>query len=237
VTVGLRPAFRGYITDGGHWENLGLVELTRRRCREIFCIDAAGGDLSHFSTIAEAITLAAQECDARIDLPYDTLRAPPDSPTSPLDCALGVIHYADGSIGVLWYLRSALTATDNSRLLAYKEQNAIFPNDPTVDPFFNTERFECYRLLGYDVAQHALELRNNTLSLLRGEKMLPDSRQLSKSEMKELAALTPGQRILLLETLDPDLANPPRTDLNSPEHLSTSHAGPAPVDDIALELR
>ena len=28
-----------YVTDGGHYENLGLVELLRRGCTEIFCFD------------------------------------------------------------------------------------------------------------------------------------------------------------------------------------------------------
>jgi hypothetical protein len=32
-----------YVTDGGHYENLGLVELLRRGCTEIFCFDASGG--------------------------------------------------------------------------------------------------------------------------------------------------------------------------------------------------
>jgi hypothetical protein len=208
-----------YITDGGHWENLGLVELTRRQCREIFCIDAAGGDPSHFSTIAEAITLAAQECDARIVLPYDVLRAAPDSATSPFDCTVGLIHYADDSIGVLWYMRSALTATENSRLLAYKEQNPIFPNDPTVDQFFNTERFECYRLLGYDVAQHALQLRKNTVNMLRGEHPSPNTRQLTETEQKQLEALTPSQRSVLLEILGQDRTPPARSEISSPEEL------------------
>ena len=29
-----------YVTDGGHRENLGLVELLRRRCKTIICIDS-----------------------------------------------------------------------------------------------------------------------------------------------------------------------------------------------------
>jgi hypothetical protein len=202
-----------YITDGGHWENLGLVELTRRQCREIFCIDAAGVDPAHFSTIAEAITLAAQECGARIELPYDELRAAADSSKSPFDCTVGVIHYADHSIGVLWYMRSALTATENSRLLAYKEQNPIFPNDPTVDQFFNTERFECYRLLGYDVAQHALELRQNTVRRLRGGESRPNSRALTDEEKRRLDALTPDQTTLLRRILDPDGTPPDQDDI------------------------
>jgi hypothetical protein len=32
-----------YITDGGHYENLGLVELLRRGCAKVYCFDATGG--------------------------------------------------------------------------------------------------------------------------------------------------------------------------------------------------
>lgn len=35
-----------YLTDGGHWENLGLVELLRRGCRDIWMISAAGDGAS-----------------------------------------------------------------------------------------------------------------------------------------------------------------------------------------------
>ena len=31
-----------YVTDGGHYENLGLVELLRRGCTKIYCLDASG---------------------------------------------------------------------------------------------------------------------------------------------------------------------------------------------------
>ena len=36
-----------YVTDGGHYENLGLVELLRRGCDEIYCFDAAGDSARH----------------------------------------------------------------------------------------------------------------------------------------------------------------------------------------------
>jgi hypothetical protein len=44
------------ITDGGHYENLGLVELLRRRCTEIYCIDASGDQPPTAGTFEQAIT-------------------------------------------------------------------------------------------------------------------------------------------------------------------------------------
>jgi hypothetical protein len=160
-----------YITDGGHWENLGLVELVRRGCREIVCVDASGSNSISFATIAEAITLAAQELGTDIELPYEPLRAGivdgRIDRTVPRDCAMGLITYPDGRHGVLWYLKASLMDDSPTRLLSYKEKNEIFPCDPTSDQLFDTEQFEVYRLLGEHVARHVVALRRNVLDTLR----------------------------------------------------------------------
>ncbi|MEI7547503.1 MAG: hypothetical protein WCK21_05525, partial [Actinomycetota bacterium] len=50
-----------FVTDGGHWENLGLVELLRRNCRTIACFDASGDEPGSFNTLREALSLALTE--------------------------------------------------------------------------------------------------------------------------------------------------------------------------------
>ena len=57
-----------YVTDGGHYENLGLLEQLRKRSRYIFCLDASGEQQNGFSTIAGAIALAYSEEQIRIDI-------------------------------------------------------------------------------------------------------------------------------------------------------------------------
>jgi hypothetical protein len=64
-----------YVTDGGHWENLGVVELLRRHCTEVFCFDSSGSMTDSFGTLADAITLAAQELGVTIALGFEPLRA------------------------------------------------------------------------------------------------------------------------------------------------------------------
>ena len=160
-----------YVTDGGHWENLGVVELIRRRCAEIVCVDASGAESTSFATISEAITLAAQECGAAIELPFEELRTKikegkPER-TAPRNCGMGLITYDDNRTGVLWYVRSSLTANAPSRLNAYKEKNPIFPCDPTTNQVFDTEKFECYRLLGSHTAEDLLRLRAEVLAVLK----------------------------------------------------------------------
>ena len=50
-----------YVTDGGHWENLGLVELLRRECETIICVDASGDSPGDYKTLREALDLAGLE--------------------------------------------------------------------------------------------------------------------------------------------------------------------------------
>ena len=57
-----------YVADGGHRENLGLVELLRERPDVVFCVDASGDRPQSFQTLAEAIELARVELGIDIDL-------------------------------------------------------------------------------------------------------------------------------------------------------------------------
>jgi len=63
-----------YLTDGGHWENLGMVELLRRGCRNIVVISAAGDGVDGFATIGEAIALAREELDLEIAIDLEPMR-------------------------------------------------------------------------------------------------------------------------------------------------------------------
>ncbi|MEV6975970.1 hypothetical protein [Kitasatospora sp. NPDC093806] len=62
-------------TDGGHYENLGLVELLRHGVRTAVCIDASG-DSAFATTLAAAITLAREELGIIITLREPELLIP-----------------------------------------------------------------------------------------------------------------------------------------------------------------
>ena len=63
-----------YLTDGGHWENLGLVELLRRRCTQILCFDASTDADGAATDIGRAIALARSELGAEIELDLSARR-------------------------------------------------------------------------------------------------------------------------------------------------------------------
>jgi hypothetical protein len=67
-----------YVTDGGHYENLGLVELLRRGCREIYCFDGSGDTASTFGTLADAMRLAREELDVEITFDPTHMKADKD---------------------------------------------------------------------------------------------------------------------------------------------------------------
>jgi hypothetical protein len=188
-----------YVTDGGHWENLGVVELLRRHCTEVFCFDSSGSMTDSFGTLADAITLAAQELGVTIDLGYEPLRALPAAGRLnryvDRDCAVGLIHYPDGGRGLLWYAKASLTNDAPERLRAYKEKRDIFPCHPTSDQFFDTEQFETYRELGAFTTGHLLRLRAQVITLLTDGAVRPASSGPGPSDLHPDEAM-------LLQSLD-----------------------------------
>src|SRR5262249_3875394 len=44
-----------YLSDGGHFENLGLYEMVRRRCRHIVVVDAGADPNAEFGDLGNAV--------------------------------------------------------------------------------------------------------------------------------------------------------------------------------------
>jgi hypothetical protein len=142
-----------YVSDGGHYENLGLVELLRRGCTLIYCLDAAGDQEDTFFTLGEALELARTELQVEIDIRPDALR--PDAATGrpTTDYTIGRITYPNGVQGYLVYGKANVTDEAPWDVRAFREKDPRFPNHGTVDQFFNEEKFEAYRTLGYSTAK------------------------------------------------------------------------------------
>jgi hypothetical protein len=157
-----------YVTDGGHYENLGLVELLRRGCTEIYCLDASGvgADGAEFESIGEAITLARSELGVEIEFgapsPADMV---PDEKThfAKHDVVTAEIKFPpteegkEGKIGKLVYVRNAMTETVPWDVRAHHQADPRFPNNSTVDQLYTDQKFEAYRVLGARAAERATE--------------------------------------------------------------------------------
>ena len=141
-----------YLSDGGHFENLGIYEMVRRRCRYILAIDAGEDPDSKFEDLGNAVR------KIRIDLGVDIVFDPPVAigsrlkPVSPfLDFACATIRYPeDGGnpTGQLIYLKPSFPSYAAMDVRAYGNTHDAFPHESTVDQFFTESQFESYRQLG-----------------------------------------------------------------------------------------
>ena len=148
------------LSDGGHFDNLGLYELVRRRCRYIIVCDAEQDDGLEFGGLATVIRMCRTDFGAEIKICLSQIaRQPDDKPECFSGChhAVGDITYADGTTGKLVYLKSSLTGNDEpADVLGYHKKVAQFPHESTADQWFGESQFESYRALGYHIADKAL---------------------------------------------------------------------------------
>ncbi|MCP4961289.1 MAG: hypothetical protein GY925_18750 [Actinomycetia bacterium] len=165
-----------YVSDGGHWENLGLVELLRRGCTEIVCINAGGDSQEKFTTIGEAIALAREDLGVEVTIDPSPLRPPQDPGDSDRELrrpqgqkAMSEASFAVGTIqyparngrrdytGRLFLIEPALTDDIPFDVHSYAESVTIFPDDSTGDQVFNHRQFESFRALGHHQAERLLD--------------------------------------------------------------------------------
>ncbi len=141
-----------YVTDGGHYENLGLVELLRRGCSKIYCLDASGGRPA--AALGDAIALARSELSVEVKIDPSGLE-PDDDGLSATSCAVGDIIYRGDKVGRLVYAPTVVTAKVPWDVLAYRAKDPVFPHHSTADQLYSDERFEAYRALGEHIGEKA----------------------------------------------------------------------------------
>ena len=173
-----------YVTDGGHWENTGLVELLRLSdYDEIVCIDADQGPADRVKALAQAVDLAELECDVDINIDLDALRATRGTgggpPRTPAARSRSDWCTARTARGVLWYAKPALTKDMPTQLLAHREVRQDFPRTSTLNQFFDTSTFFAYRDLG---RYNAWQIRRARKHLRDGAPGQPDVRGLQDGD-------------------------------------------------------
>lgn len=121
------------ISDGGHIENLGVMELLRRKCRLILAVDAGADPLFTFADL-ENLTIRARNelgIDIRFrpdQIPEATIRPHPSHGYSRRRYAIAdlyqlwekvekdgkevIEHYHDKKVGTLVYIKSTVTAPE-----------------------------------------------------------------------------------------------------------------------------
>jgi hypothetical protein len=148
----------GYVnlSDGGHFENLGIYELVRRRCRYIIAVDAEQDGDMRFNGLANAVRKCRTDFGVNIDIDLSEIRRSPSR--SRAHCTVGTIDYGEPQTGYLLYVKSSLTADEPADVQEYADQEPKFPHESTSDQWFDEAQFESYRMLGYHAARDALSL-------------------------------------------------------------------------------
>jgi G:T/U-mismatch repair DNA glycosylase len=137
-----------YVSDGGHWENLGLTELFRRRCTHIIAVDASGS--ATLGDIGRAMSVARAELGVEVDLdPRGAVADANGLASSPV--VVGNFKYPDGQLGAIYFARSVLWDGAPVDLRLFAEHEKAFPNHPTANQFLSGEVFDAYRALGWAV--------------------------------------------------------------------------------------
>lgn len=158
------------LTDGGHFENLGLYELVRRRVGTIIVADAGVDKDFKFGDLANAIEKVRTDfgVSIRFEPEDDVLNNlfPGSASNGKLTdlYKLATQGYVKGKIkypqknnspafkGRIFLLKTTMTKNLPADLYSYKAQNNDFPDQPTSDQFFDEKQFEAYRELGYRLA-------------------------------------------------------------------------------------
>jgi hypothetical protein len=136
------------LSDGGHFDNSGLYELIRRRCRYIMICDAEQDAHFTFGALGSAIRKARVDFAAEVKIDVRNL-IPVAGSNSKCHCAAGEVIYDDQSRGTVIYLKLSLDGGEPTDILEYKKRAPTFPHQTTADQFFSESQFESYRILGY----------------------------------------------------------------------------------------
>ena len=151
-----------YLSDGGHFENLAVYELIRRRCRLIVACDAGADGSYQFDNLLSLIEKARTDFGARIEIDYGVTRPADGSRESQQNYVAGTIHYNPHDptdTGTLIVIKAGMpvrnvapcsTADRNlpDDVWRYCDQHSTFPHESTADQWFDEWQFESYRALG-----------------------------------------------------------------------------------------
>jgi hypothetical protein len=141
---------RIHLADGGHFENLGVYELLRRRCRYIIVSDAGADPACTLADLGQAVQRARADLGAEVDICADPLfhGNGSDAVTRKRAHLVGQVLYADGSRGEILYLKALLREHLGADIYGYWRTNPEFPNQPTSNQFYGELQFDSYRELG-----------------------------------------------------------------------------------------
>jgi hypothetical protein len=149
-----------YLSDGGHFENLGLYEMVMRRCKTIIVVDGSADSKFTFEDLGNA--LRKIYIDFGIPIDFDPAVAlVPGSQKTNHHCFIGEIKYScvdEGAMpGKLIYIKASLNGNEPADVTEYYKGHEDFPHEPTSNQFFNEAQFQSYMRLGSHIVHEIVE--------------------------------------------------------------------------------
>ncbi|MGA2889398.1 MAG: patatin-like phospholipase family protein [Terracidiphilus sp.] len=144
------------VSDGGHFENLAIYELIRRRCKLIIACDAECDEQLQFGGLGNMIRICETDFGAMIDIDVKSIRPGKDG-HSLAHCAVGTIKYSSGEIGRLIYLKASMTGDEDVSIAQYRSSHLSFPHESTANQFYSEDQFESYRKLGLHIVRSSFK--------------------------------------------------------------------------------
>jgi len=194
-----------YLSDGGHFENLGLYEMVLRRCRYVVVADAGEDAGLTFEDLGNAIAKIRIDLGVpiefeRVDMEARGEREPRCAPamhraTFPY-WAVGRIRYSHvdyretpGDLGSeidgwLLYGKPCLNGSEPIDVFHYARLHPEFPHESTADQLYTETQLESYRSLG----EHVLD------GLVQGLPFRPTFEALVERAQRYVVETAPGGR-------------------------------------------
>jgi hypothetical protein len=164
--VGLSErAPRVRLSDGSHFDNLGLYELLRRRLERIVVADSS--EDPEFDFWALSLVLERARADLGVDVHFDPRDLFPGGHSSnerasvaTRGFAIGQIRYADSRTGTLLYLKPTLIDDLEATVRSFAAERKGFPQESLLDQNFDEDHFIAYERLGYQIAIDGIDAQS-----------------------------------------------------------------------------
>ncbi len=156
-----------YLSDGGHFESLGVYELVKRRCRLIVACDAELDSEYSFEDLATLVERVRADFGARIEIDFSQTAPATGERQSERNFAIGKVFYDPNNLAdfsTLVYIKIGMPKSPASTELPnglphdvwhYFQWHKAFPHEATAGQWFGEQQFEAYRALGEYIAGQA----------------------------------------------------------------------------------
>jgi hypothetical protein len=144
-----------YVTDGGHYDNLGLIEALRREPRRIFVIDASNDAEDTFRALGLAVATARMDLDCELRIDPSHMKRLADKRAAAAWCT-GTATFADGTTCEIYLVKAIMIDGAPWDVETYAASNLDFPRTSTGRQLYSEFDFEAYRMLGVQAVDKLL---------------------------------------------------------------------------------